>query len=158
MHKYDIEFDYVYHSKPTLEVYGDLRVVHLKFYNGEIGNWKSFTVSEISYMGGYPLYRIISKTTVAARKACKKWIKLNNTQLSDYYSFVDDFLQRATNLTKGSLIDVQINEVIPDGVLIPNGLLSPDRLLLQPNPDKHDYYIGWNDYWTQKVESISLED
>ena len=68
-------------------MYGDLRVVHLKFYNGEIGNWKSFTVSEISYMGGYPLYRIISKTTVAARKACKKWIKMNNTPLSDYYSF-----------------------------------------------------------------------
>lgn len=158
MHKYDIEFDYVCHSKPTLEVYGALRVVHLKFYTNGMKEKESFTVSEISYMGGYPLYRIISKTTVAAKKACKRWIKVNNAQLSDYYSFVDDFLQRATSLVKGSLIDVQTNEVIPDGVLVPNGALHPDRLLLQPNPDKHDYYIGWNDYWTKSVESITLED
>lgn len=158
MHKYDIEFDYVYHSKPTLEVYGDLRVVHLKFYNGEIGDWKSFTVSEISYMGGYPLYRIVSNTTVAARKACKKWIKLNNDKLENYYSFVNEFLQGATNLVKGSLIDVPLQEVIPNGVLIPNGSLTPDKLLLQPNPEKHDYYIGWNDYWTRSVEGITLED
>jgi hypothetical protein len=158
MHKYDIEFDYVYHSKPTLEVYGDLRVVHLKFYNGEIGDWKSFTVSEISYMGGYPLYRIVSNTTVAAKKACKKWIKLNNEKLENYYSFVNEFLQGATNLVKGSLIDVPLREAIPEGVLINNGLLHPDRLLLQPNPDKHDYYIGWNDYWTRSVEGITSED
>lgn len=158
MRKYDIEFDYDRHSKPTLEVYGDLRVVHLRFYKGEVGNWKSFTISEISYMGGYPLYRIVSKTTVAAKKACKKWIKLNNDKLEDYYSLVNEFLQRTTNLVKGSLVDIPVQEVIPDDVLIPNGLLHPDRLLLQPNPDKHDYYIGWNDYWTRSVEDIILED
>ena len=158
MHKYNIEFDYVYHSKPTLEVYGKLRVVHLKFYTNGIQEKESFTVSEVSYIGGHPLYRIISKTTVAAKKACKKWIKLNNDRLDSYYSFVDELLSGATSLVKGSLVDVPSQEVIPDGVLIPNGVSSPDRLLLQPNPEKHDYYIGWNDYWTRSVEDIVLED